>query len=1048
MADQTFERYQCWDEQRISVVINKEAVSVDRATFLATHTPLDTIAYLNAPRQIKDTSETNLLKELRSRAENDQHTFAVIQGIPGTGKSHLIRWLKERYATINQETDGRDVVLLIERANSSLRSTLLQIIQSDVFDSTLFADQIERLKRATDQLSKKGLADTVLNNLQVATNEVTLKETEQPSGRISRNIEKFLLDYVIRDELKRSGGPIERIVRFLSGEGRAGLADDEMPTFHADDFNFQVDFLRQIKNQPDGYREAKNLADSLNIKPELRTELATYLNRLLNFAVGRTTSLSADELKQIFNDLRRELRQQGRRLALFIEDIAVFTGLDAGLVDVLATQHTGEGNREFCRLLSVVGITDSYYHDHFPDNMKERITHRLTLNTSNLLESQLLTSADAVADMAARYLNAIRLSQDELESWQQKDAQPELLPNRCHRCQFKPTCHDAFGFVEIGETAEDGALRVGLYPFNQQALWTMYTHLDTSKISRTPRSLLNNVIEYVLQSHGWQVKEGQFPPVARDLGGDFTPPTLEKPTQRTLITGQSNSPSVANRIETVILFWGNRTVDVTIDANDQQRVSGLRREVFEAFGLPVIKGEGVTGPLTPPIKGPDIKPPPPPPPPPPTSPITQDIERWRTGKQLQYYEKLAKGLADLVGSFIDWEAYGIPASLVDDRLKQARFVIEGQAGRATRSYYLYFKRSDELALVLHAIADLQESDQPLTQGQFGSHLATLSRWLRGQELRIVEFVKQPNSEELSPLGFTDILLQNNLLISCLGDGLEAKKSEPTDIFFKLVEADRKPAPWGELITVAQESHSSIWVRSMRNIERNVALCRREFFPAFNCAQGGSKDLRFINAATILDLLEEFTVQNWQMKAFEIKPDGELWTAVFEVYKTLKLYFAEALSQDYEQVQDYQLRLEKMIGKNSSAEVFEAISTLLTDLRQMSIGYIFEEDPTLIASRLEELRTDLQTIPAKEETVQLALWLSGSSVLVRDTKKYLGYLEGFHKLTGSQEKQLTNKINAIKSGSDETPLERKVEDSYAEIRESLSQILKPVVVEEK
>src|SRR3954465_5502382 len=98
MAASTFKNVVCWSPQRIAEVINKEAVSVDRANFLATHAPLSRIKYERSPSKIADTSEERLLAELRSYSAEGRHAFMVIQGIPGTGKSHLIRWLKERYA--------------------------------------------------------------------------------------------------------------------------------------------------------------------------------------------------------------------------------------------------------------------------------------------------------------------------------------------------------------------------------------------------------------------------------------------------------------------------------------------------------------------------------------------------------------------------------------------------------------------------------------------------------------------------------------------------------------------------------------------------------------------------------------------------------------------------------------------------------------------------------------------------------------------------------------------------------------------------------------
>ena len=100
------------DEERIGIVINKEALSVDRANFLATHVPMRRIVDELAPRPLQATSESGLLAELKRKAAADEHVFAVVKGMPGTGKSHLIRWLREQYASAHPQ----ETVLLIARA--------------------------------------------------------------------------------------------------------------------------------------------------------------------------------------------------------------------------------------------------------------------------------------------------------------------------------------------------------------------------------------------------------------------------------------------------------------------------------------------------------------------------------------------------------------------------------------------------------------------------------------------------------------------------------------------------------------------------------------------------------------------------------------------------------------------------------------------------------------------------------------------------------------------------------------------------------------------
>ncbi|HSH79394.1 MAG TPA: hypothetical protein VLA19_12805, partial [Herpetosiphonaceae bacterium] len=679
MTESGFRRYQCWDERRIGEVINKEAVSVEPPEFMATHGPISDIRYLRSPSAIASTSESGLLDELLRSAQESRHAFVVIQGIPGTGKSHLIRWLQRRYQA---ESQGNEVVLLIERAQNSLLGTLRQLIDKVDFADEGMRQQLAKLKGAAESLSDRALADSIVDNLRVATYERPLPPGERLNSRIRNNIEHFLLDPVVRDELKRPEGPVERITRFLAAGGSAPNGDGR-PQFVAEDFDLRPEVLRAIRDE--GLREARELADGLNIKAELRVELARYLNRLLDYAISRTVVLSGDDLKQIFNDLRRHLRRQGKSLVLFIEDITAFTGIDNGLIDGLATQHTGEANRDFCRLASVVGITDGYYHDRFPDNMRDRVTHHLSLNaqTSGPPESDLLRSPQTTADLAARYLNAMRVSHGDLAVWLAGGGRIDNIPNRCDGCPFRAPCHAAFGAVDITAGSAPAPVEVGLYPFNAQALWTMYRQIDSASTSRTPRALLNSVLLYVMQSHAHKVAEGQFPPPPNDLGNDFRPPPPAKPIQQRTIDTQAGRD--ARRVEALALFWGDRTVDA-IGERESRTVGGLPSAVFHAFDAPFIDGEAASaappGTVLPPrdivLPPPDtVLPPsdPTPPPPPRGTRYDEAIAPWRAGGRLSQFEDLRRFLSYFIQSSIDWQGHGVPANIVDERLRPPRLRI-------------------------------------------------------------------------------------------------------------------------------------------------------------------------------------------------------------------------------------------------------------------------------------------------------------------------------------------------------------------------------------
>ncbi len=1086
MEERAFERYQCWKDERISQVINKEAVSIEKANFLATHAPLNSITYERTPQQMTDKSERGLLHELRRCATEQRHTFAVVQGIPGTGKSHLIRWLKESYAVADQENQGDDVILLIERAQCNLRGTLLQIIESGVFKDAAMHTQLEKLKGATTELSKNALADNILYQLHIATSEVILPDEHSPRSFIRKRIEKFLLDFYVRQALKKPGGPVDRITRYLSVGDTSGIADHEIPGFVASDFKFGIDTLRAIKDEG-GYKEARDLAEKLYDPDELdlRHELAQYLNRLLNYAIGRTTALSTDDLKQMFNELRRHLRKQNRQLALFIEDITAFTGLDVGLIDVLATQHTGEGNREFCRLLSVIGITDNYFNDHFPDNMKERVTHRLTLNATQqgLVESDLLRTRHSTADMAARYLNAMRLEQTALDSWLEHGARPEQLPNACDTCQFKPTCHHAFGFVEIGL---DGAtpLRIGLYPFNERAIWTMYQGITTT--TRTPRSLLNSVLEYVLESHGKKVSRGEFPPPARELGNDFKAPPLVKLAHRTIIDLQGGKD--ARRIESLVLFWGTHTVDAA-DIGQHHLVGGLSADVFRAFGIPFIEGEVSVNPSLPSDAGISPTSPhyvtahpasytnSPPGTPPrmlPVSPVdqtpgnppdtqeylsgaaiaeprqnkyTKDINDWLNGEKLQNYEKLGTLLVTLIGSFVDWEAQGISPIQVRDRLGRTRMVIEDQVGKITNvNDCLIFNRSPKLAAVLQALADLSVDNIQLASDALSGHLTVMSSWLYEQEHRVIDFVRRPTSQSTETMTLTTLLFINCVLLACLQGELENKAYSTQELLFLIIKhcAKADTLDWQSYIDEAQKTHARTWVDLMKGVDNrkyNVRTCHRNLLQMLNKAQGDSQDVRFIDAALALDILQAFEQSGWTLSSIGAvgTSASQAWLTAFEVYNALSKHFAKALTEDREAIEGYIRRLGDLTGSSEPKEVFQAINEWINHMKQSQKPYRLEPKASLNATRLSKVKSTLEAVMKEWSAKRLALRLSEIGPTMKDVREHLQYFQDFQDEVSKQKSQSQQSLAQLRIEVGIAPLPL-AEQAYEEIEDILTRAI--------
>lgn len=1045
MSTTPFSRYQCWQDDRISSVINKDAIAVDRATFLATHTPFTTLTYRRTPANIPSTSETELLAELHRRSLQDQHTFVAVQGMPGSGKSHLIRWLKicyEKTGAFNEK------VLLIERANNSLRQTLLQILDSGVFEGAAFVAQQKKLEGATRQLSKEGLEETLINNLQVAhKSEVKVAPDKRLPNSVAKRLDYFLLDPIVREELRRKGGPIKRLTKFLSGE-QTRLENDEIPSFQAEDFEFLLETRQRVKDK--GYKESYALIDNLYAYASLRQELATYLNQLLEFAISQTTALTGDDLKNMFYDLRRELRKQGLALVLFIEDITAFTGLDAGLVDVLVTQHTGETNSHFCRLTSVIGITDDFYATRFPDNLRERITHHLTLNTTrqNQQEALLLSSDNTISPMVARYLNTMRVDGQELEEWFNTGAKPEELPNACINCPVRQPCHAAFGAVALEENGV--TQQVGLYPFNQQALLTMYRQIDVQKISRTPRSLLNSVVEFVLLTHSPRIRNGTFPAPRMQMGQDFTPPSL--PLLQTNLLKELQVPEPEReRIESLVVFWGDRTLQTILDANGQPMVGGLRQAVFEAFNLPFPSTETTQTVVIEEVRDETVEertPPPPPPPPPEADPVLEDIIRWRDGGLLDRHERLVPLLTSFIAEGIDWESHHVSPTLVRERVTGRFFGIKGQSGRPLSPGAYLIPRSEELAYVLVALYKLQHKNSSPSD-EIGAYSLALSTWLEVQEESIVAFVRQPHPDHSISVSLTKLLTEDALGIACLGGDLNISDIEPEALFTALISSCRSEKSWEQSTQAAiNASRSQTWIELMRRYQgrgndSNVAFIRQQLLQSVNRSQGASTDVRFIDACTLLEILEQMLANDWSLSPLDssLPVEGQTWDIVIKAHRGLVEHFQDALISEQTRLNRLAQQLTNFIGDCTAAEVQQAIKQALQACHQAQIpfSHILSEWPA--AEQFERRRQELADIGSLRVITKLAPVLSGTAELASAAEQDVNYLEAVKSFLSEIQDKLAREMKTGRETSGTgANMVAEVEQQFAVTRKRLSTLI--------
>ncbi len=659
-----------------------------------------------------------------------------------------------------------------------------------------------------------------------------------------------------------------------------------------------------------------------------------------------------------------------------------------------------------------------------PDNIKDRITHHLTLSADNATIA--LNEPDAIADLAIRYLNAMRLPAQALDTWFHLGEDPDALPNACERCPVRVACHKAFGFFSLHGGSEREQ-HIGLYPFNQQALWHLYQRIDTTRSRLTQRALLYNVLHYILQSHGPKNRDGYFPPAPQDLGGEFTEFTLKKPLQREIIRQQGGRD--AGRITTLITIWGNRTVDAVIDSQGRSLVGDLSEEVFKAFALTPIPGERLSS-----APQPKVEPAPPPRPqgprgpssptrptgtPPPSKPgieteifpastaveekmhkYNEDITQWLNNGSLRYYAEYNELLVPFIRAGIDWDFHGINSIQVDELLKARRHLyIEAQVGKVNAAYYLTLRRSPQLAAVLIGLVHIKEAGTALNPALLSGYLNNFSLWLRQHEEEIVEFVRCPNHEATSTLPLAHIVVLDCLLLACLHGSLQKRHETTQELFLDLISfcQNTKAASWDEQTIMAQTKHAPSWVSLMKRFKSSVVeKLNSACLQLLNCAQGDSIEVRFLDAATGLRILNDFRQRHWHLPdvGFTGMITTSLWDDALSTYQALQKYFAVAIQEEQVFTESRLHRLEAYIAGSSPREVFNAIDNLLMTARESQRGLSFEQNKRFNEGDLQATITALEDVVHEQNAESQILKISQAGELLIAAQHYADYFQSF------------------------------------------------------
>lgn len=901
--------------------IKTDDMATEDAYFMATHMPFSQLeVYFGGKTETKPKimTEDEVFDNLVWNPQNE-HRMIIVRGGNGTGKSHLIRYLKaklENSASTIYNPDKEQLIFL-RRLNNSVRGVFSQLIEQQVIKDPNVEKKLRKFINSSDSKDEASFKTEILFAYVAAVSNDTSGSIYK--SVVCRDIASYLSDSRVKERLLREGGAIARCYNVITAPSNQVLQDTTV--FSVEDFlddRGKTSIIKAVKRQGDP--QASDFASTLLEDDSEITKLVNYLNRFTREVIQRCADISSESTKSVFEQLRRDLKRQGKNLTLFIEDFTGFTGIDSELITVLSTEHGGD-YADLCRVTAIIGITNDYF-DQFRDNFKDRVTHQISVTDKSY------GTSDFLVQMTGRYLNAIYCDPDALREWEKNGANIDELPIS----DFAPPC--------AWETVRIGKKDVTLYPFNSKSLIAMYDGL----LTKSPRSFLKEIIrEHLKEYFNGKIYEEdwEFPSNPKNV-------LMRNGSQSSGIDRiEGLTSNDKNRLKAVFALWADGTATGVREIDGTITFGGVDKAFLDDIGLSQFTG---IGPILDKATGNDVIPSPEPekrtgndepsiPAPPKPKPVDKatqdytrfknDIDAWFTSNApLQYHADYRKMIqAFICGDnkqcgAINWQDIGIPAYIASERLNDSSYIfIEGQDNTANPDKALVrMDRSAESRDALLALVELRYAKGWNFTGSvyFQQRLIT---WLERNKPAIIQNVLATESaQEQLPILKWCLALQY-LRAKILGRKVDT--STPIKAVESLLvpfEKDngvvRETQAWNDL------NHFVL----SRNAEFDSALTMLQRASATTMGSiqfsKDTNDKRFYRADELLDAVDDLIECNWDI-------ESELPTIIPE--KHLLFNPATLLKSLYPKV-----RTVMVAEKEQADAVIDKLKEFIGDLNQNNL----------------------------------------------------------------------------------------------------------------
>lgn len=495
--------------------IRNEAEELQDDVLLAVHEPMVLIR-----RDVNNKQELLRDEELFTQLLSTERAIPLI-GRSGMGKSHLVRWLDCRLKSHLQakgELEQWEIVRIPK--NASLRQVLMLMLKN--LHGGFFDDVRKSVDDVAEKHSAKDLADLMLtmmsHQLESMYNEaMAIGQEYESQGKeiaaeignrldaiieeVSNGIGKLITDPKFKEDILQPEHCIYKRASRMSEGLRDGDEDHENYELVPGDLFFQKN-IDDLSSPARDYIRHSRIDEEENERA--RIQAVGVLNEAMHSALkslfSKLFNLNGGNFQELFQQIRRELLKQDRRLVILVEDMAAISAIEDVLIDSLIEEGMRDGVTTLCPVHSVIAVTDNY-----PGYKRRQETLMTRAGYEWIIEStDRENNEERIVSLCGRYLNAARhgaaaLIQSRVQGltdwppvWQDEDT-PEWL-------------------ADFGITPKQ---RVPLFPFNLNAIRALANKnlRDSSgQLTFNPRMVINRILLDILRDCRIEAERGSFPP--------------------------------------------------------------------------------------------------------------------------------------------------------------------------------------------------------------------------------------------------------------------------------------------------------------------------------------------------------------------------------------------------------------------------------------------------------------------------------------------------------------------------------------------------------